>query len=211
MNALERACPRTRRSRSPFAGKPDSIAMGVSGRGSMTRGMLAPFPFGAGVAIRYRGSTPGTGTSRGRYHARRLVCGRPRQALTNAGAGRPVPPGSESCGVPLDEIFRLGRQVGASGTPYMLVGDEIVHGFHPNEELLRILGLDDPSRFPARNGVTHRRGRYGQDRSLVEPMTTHLQTAGSHARLFPAETKPVTLPVPSSPRAVADEAWRGPG
>lgn len=69
----------------------------------------------------------------------------PQQALTDAKAGRRVAPRSESCSAPVDEHFRLGQRVGVSGTPYMLVGDEIIPGYRPNEELLRILGLDDQS------------------------------------------------------------------
>lgn len=65
----------------------------------------------------------------------------PQQALTDAKAGRPVAPRSEECETPVTEHFRLGQEIGIRGTPYLMVDDQIVPGYRPNEELLRMMGL----------------------------------------------------------------------
>jgi len=65
----------------------------------------------------------------------------PQAAMTAAKTGGSVAQRSESCETPIKEHFNLAREIGVSGTPYMLVDDHIVSGYRPNETLLRMMGL----------------------------------------------------------------------
>lgn len=67
----------------------------------------------------------------------------PQQAMTAAKRGGRVAQRSESCEPPIEQHYTLAREIGVSGTPYMLVDDRIVSGFRANEALLRIMGLAD--------------------------------------------------------------------
>lgn len=71
----------------------------------------------------------------------------PRQALTDAKAGGSVPGRDSDCETPIEEHFRVARQINVSGTPYLLIDDNgpIIPGHRENEELLRIMGLQPPS------------------------------------------------------------------
>ena len=70
----------------------------------------------------------------------------PQQALTDAKAGQPVPERDASCSTPIAEHFRVARQIGVSGTPYILIDDgPIVPGYRPNDQLLQMMGLAPPA------------------------------------------------------------------
>lgn len=71
----------------------------------------------------------------------------PRQALTDAKAGRSVPRRDADCETPIEEHFRVAREIGVNGTPYMLIDDDgpIVPGHRENEELLKMMGLESGS------------------------------------------------------------------
>ncbi len=69
----------------------------------------------------------------------------PQQALTDAKAGQPVPERDADCDTPIAEHFRLGREIGVNGTPFLLIDDgHIVPGYRDNATLLRMMGLAPP-------------------------------------------------------------------
>lgn len=65
----------------------------------------------------------------------------PQEAMTAAKTGGEVSQREESCKTPIEEHYRLGRQIGISGTPFMLVDDNVVPGYRSNEKLLQMMGL----------------------------------------------------------------------
>jgi len=67
----------------------------------------------------------------------------PQAAMTAAKTGGSVAQRSDSCEPPIAQHFNLGREIGVSGTPFMLVDDRIVPGYRPNDTLLHMMGLDD--------------------------------------------------------------------
>lgn len=71
----------------------------------------------------------------------------PRQALTDAKAGRSVPKREAECDTPIEEHFQVAREIGVNGTPYLLIDDDgpIVPGYRPNDELLKMMGLETGS------------------------------------------------------------------
>ncbi|MDZ7828267.1 MAG: DsbC family protein [Halofilum sp. (in: g-proteobacteria)] len=69
----------------------------------------------------------------------------PQEAMTAAKTGGQVAQRSESCETPIAQHYNLGRRIGISGTPWMLVDDQVVPGYRANEKLLRMMGLDSPS------------------------------------------------------------------
>lgn len=71
----------------------------------------------------------------------------PRQALTDAKAGRSVPRRDADCDTPIEEHFRVAREINVNGTPYLLIDDDgpIIPGYRENEELLEIMGLESGS------------------------------------------------------------------
>lgn len=68
----------------------------------------------------------------------------PRQAMTDAKADRNVPASDADCETSIEDHFRVAREIGVNGTPYMLIDDDgpIVPGYRPNDELLKIMGLE---------------------------------------------------------------------
>lgn len=71
----------------------------------------------------------------------------PRKALTDAKAGRSVPKRDADCDTPLEQHFRVAREIGVNGTPYLLIDDDgpIVPGYRENDELLQMMGLKSGS------------------------------------------------------------------
>lgn len=71
----------------------------------------------------------------------------PRQAMTDAKAGQRVPRRDADCETPIEEHFRVAREIGVNGTPYLLIDDDgpIIPGHRENEELLEMMGLESGS------------------------------------------------------------------
>jgi thiol:disulfide interchange protein DsbC len=65
----------------------------------------------------------------------------PQAAMTEAKTGGEVAERSDDCETPIEQHYNLGRRIGISGTPYLLVDDQIVPGYRSNEKLLRMMGL----------------------------------------------------------------------
>lgn len=69
----------------------------------------------------------------------------PARALTAAKEGRSVPSRASDCSTPLDAHWRAAQQIGVSGTPYILVGDDgpVVPGYRPRKQLLSLMGISE--------------------------------------------------------------------
>jgi len=65
----------------------------------------------------------------------------PQEAMTAAKTGGKVAQRGDGCATPIAQHYNLGRSIGISGTPYLLVDDQIIPGYRAKEELLRIMGL----------------------------------------------------------------------
>ena len=64
----------------------------------------------------------------------------PQQALTQAKSGRTIP--GKSCSSPVAEHFRLGADLGVTGTPAIILEDgSMIRGYLPKERLARALDL----------------------------------------------------------------------
>ena len=60
----------------------------------------------------------------------------PQQAMTDAKAGKPIE--RKSCANPVDEHFRVGRELGVRGTPAIVLGNgDLMPGYLPAKELLK--------------------------------------------------------------------------
>ena len=71
----------------------------------------------------------------------------PQAAMTAAKAGESVPARSGDCEPPVAEHFQAAREIGVSGTPYMLLGEDgpVFAGYRPPERLLAMLGATGPA------------------------------------------------------------------
>lgn len=65
----------------------------------------------------------------------------PRAAMTAAKRGEDVPARPESCETPVATQVEVAREIGVTGTPYMLLGEEgpVFAGYRPREQLLELL------------------------------------------------------------------------
>lgn len=65
----------------------------------------------------------------------------PQAAMTAAKSGEDVPARSESCDPPMASQLEAAREIGVSGTPYLLLGDDgpTFAGYRPREQLLDML------------------------------------------------------------------------
>lgn len=94
-----------------------------------------------GIAVNYYGfprSGPDT-PSFGKYVS--VWCADDQQAAMDAAKqGRSVP--SQSCENPVEEQYRLGQQVGVTGTPAIILDDgQMVPGYRPANQIAQALGL----------------------------------------------------------------------
>ncbi len=96
----------------------------------------------AGVQVRYLAfPRAGVGSdSHKKYES--VWCNEDQQmALTSAKSGKSVP--SASCTNPIEETYKLGREVGVRGTPTIIFDDgTVAPGYVPAEDLIKQFGLE---------------------------------------------------------------------
>ncbi len=94
---------------------------------------------GFGIKVRYL-AYPRAGLASQAYNDMVSVwcADNPQKAMTDAKAGLPVTP--KSCDNPVAEHFNMGRVMGISGTPTIILGSgDVVPGYAPPQELVRML------------------------------------------------------------------------
>jgi thiol:disulfide interchange protein DsbC len=65
-----------------------------------------------------------------------------QEALTAAKAGREV--ATASCENPIEETYKIGRDVGVRGTPTIIFDDgTVTPGYQPSAQLIERLGLNE--------------------------------------------------------------------
>ena len=94
-----------------------------------------------GIAVRYL-AYPRAGLDSGSYD--RMVAAwcseQPNSALTRIKSGEDIP--KLTCDHPVDKQYRLGQQIGLTGTPTIILPDgRKLDGFVPPEQLARLLDL----------------------------------------------------------------------
>lgn len=95
----------------------------------------------AGIQVRYLAfPRAGVGSNSHKKYVS-VWCNADQQtALTDAKAGREVPPAS--CDNPVEETYMLGRKVGVDGTPTIIFDDgTVTPGYIPSAQLIERLGL----------------------------------------------------------------------
>lgn len=102
-----------------------------------------------GVKVRYLAFPRAGATSKTYKTMVSVWCAEDRQqAITDAKAGREVNP--TTCNNPIDKQYELGKRIGVSGTPAMLLSNgELVPGYVPAERLITFLKRKFKNQSPA--------------------------------------------------------------